>query len=394
MRVLILDDDEIDRKAVRRALWLSGMPAEIVEADTLSAARSLLAGPGSVDAVVADYLLPDGSASDLLSELRDRGGEPPVVVLTGQGDERVAVELMKAGAADYLSKNELSPRRLRKVLRAAVRIAAAERRAHEAQHAQDRLVRELDAERERLSRALAERDDVLAIVSHDLRSPLSNVAMAIDGLRGELPPSERERIAGLANRAVERMVRLIEDLLDVTRLEQGGLTLSLGEHDAGVIATDVIDSVRIAAERGGVRIDVRMEPGLGLVRADRGRLAQVFQNLLSNALRYTPSGGVIRVSASIDGATVRYVVHDDGPGIPPEVKPHVFERFWQARRAERSGAGLGLAIVKGIVEAHGGTVGVAEVERGACFELRLPRLLGPAPRSASGADPSVGGPQT
>lgn len=394
MRVLILDDDEIDRKAVRRALWLSGMPAEIVEADTLSAARSLLAGAGGVDAIVADYLLPDGSASDLLTELRDRGAEPPVVVLTGQGDERVAVELMKAGAADYLSKNELSPRRLRKVLRAAVRIAAAERRAYEAQRAQDRLVRELDAERDRLSRALAERDDVLAIVSHDLRSPLSNVAMAIDGLRSELPPSERDRIAGLANRAVERMVRLIEDLLDVTRLEQGGLTLQLGEHDAGTIATDVVDGVRIAAERGGVRIDVRMEPDLGLVLADRGRLAQAFQNLLSNALRYTPAGGVVRVTGSIEGGAIRYVVHDDGPGIPAEVKSHVFERFWQARRAERSGAGLGLAIVKGIVEAHGGTVRLAEAERGACFELRLPRLERPGSPRALGTDPSVGGGQT
>ncbi|HEY8428796.1 MAG TPA: hybrid sensor histidine kinase/response regulator [Sandaracinaceae bacterium] len=383
MRVLILDDDEIDRMAVRRALWLSGMTVELVEADTLVAARSLLRESGSIDAIVADYLLPDGSANDLLRELRKDGGPgPPIVVLTGQGDERVAVELMKAGAADYLPKSELAPRRLRKVLRSAVRVAAAERRAHEAQRAQQRLLKELQEERKRLERAVAERDEVLAIVSHDLRSPLSNVAMALESLSGSLEPEERARIAGLANRAVERMVRLIEDLLDVARIEQGGLALQLEEHDAGQLAVEVIDAVRLAAERGGVRLDVSVPPDLGRVRVDRARLAQAFQNLLSNALRYTRAGGCVRVSASVDGGTVRYLVHDDGPGIPEDARPHVFERFWQARREERSGAGLGLAIVKGIVEAHGGTVGLADVERGACFELRLPRVA-PAARRAS-----------
>lgn len=384
MRVLILDDDEVDRMAVRRALWLCGMAVELIEASSLASVRSVLSEPTEIDAIVADYLLPDGSAIELLRELRRDGqAPPPVVVLTGQGDERVAVELMKAGASDYLPKSELTPRRLRKVLRTAVRVALAERSAHEAQRAQERLVSELDEERERLQRALAERDEVLAIVSHDLRSPLSNVSMAIDSLSGVVEPQERVRIAGLANRAVERMVRLIEDLLDVTRLEQGGLSLELGDHDAGQLATEVVDSIRIAAERGGVEVEVRVPPDLGFVRADRARLAQVFQNLLSNALRFTPSGGRIRVQASVDGATVRYVVHDDGPGVPEDVRPHLFERFWQARRADRSGAGLGLAIVKGIVEAHGGTVSLADTDRGACFELRLPRLAAPAKRRAS-----------
>lgn len=374
MRILILDDDEVDRMAVRRALSHSGMEVELVEADSLSAARSLLDAQGSVDAILADYILPDGSASDLLRELRGSGSEPPVVVLTGQGDERVAVDLMKGGAADYLPKSELSPRRLRKVLRSAVRVAAAERRAIEAQQAEHRLVVELACERERLERALAERDEVLAIVSHDLRSPLSNVSMAIETLaEKDLPANGRTRVSSLALRAVERMLQLIQDLLDVTRLEQGGLALELADHDAGQLAAEVVDGMRMAAERSGIVVEVQLDDDLGIVHADRTRLTQVFQNLLSNALRFTPPGGRIQVRASLEGDSIRYVVHDDGPGVPEDVRPHLFERFWQARRAERSGAGLGLAIVKGIVEAHGGEVWLADVDHGACFEVRLPR---------------------
>lgn len=366
MRILILDDDEIDRERVRRALTASGMQVEIVEADSVSAAKSLLSTHDSVDAVISDYLLDDGSAIDLLQDMKSASA-PPVIVLTGQGDERVAVDLMKGGAADYLAKSELSPRRLRKVLRAAVRIAAAERRAQAAQEAERRVVRELE-------RALAERDEVLAIVSHDLRSPLSNVAMAVEVLAGEeLVGAERRRVAEMATRAVDRMEGLIQDILDVTRIEQGGLPLELAEHDAAQLASEVVEGMRIAAERSGVEVVVHATQGLGNVRVDRGRLAQVFQNLLSNALRFTPAGGCIRVSASGDADAIRYCVHDDGPGVPDDVRLHMFERFWQARRAERSGAGLGLAIVKGIVEAHGGSVRLVPAEHGACFEFTLPR---------------------
>ncbi len=377
MRILILDDDEIDRMAVRRALSASGMDVELVEADTLSSARAVLDLPSGVDAVVADYLLPDGSAADLLRELRISRELPPVVVLTGQGDERVAVDLMKAGASDYLPKSELSPRRLRKILRAAIRVWEAEKRAREAQDAEHRLVAELARERERLERAVAERDEVLAIVSHDLRSPLANVSMALDSLADPtLDPRERPKLCAIADRAVERMVRLIEDLLDVTRIEQGGLALQIGAHDAAQLARDAVDAMRFAADREGIEIDARLGDSLGTVAVDRSRIAQVFQNLLSNALRFTPRGGAIVVRAEAEDDLVRYEVHDDGPGVPPELSSHIFDRFWQARRTQRSGAGLGLAIAKGIVEAHGGSIRLAEAERGArfVFTVRRPDL--------------------
>jgi signal transduction histidine kinase len=365
MRVLILDDDEVDRMSVRRALSASGLDAEVVEADSISAARSVLEHV-SVDAIVSDYLLADGDAGDLLRELK-RSEAPPLVVLTGQGDERVAVDLMKAGAADYLSKSALTPRRIRRVLRAALRIASAERRARVAQEAEHRMVVALE-------RALSARDEVLAIVSHDLRSPLSNLSMALDILgEVELAPEERGRVSGMARRAVDRMERLISDLLDVARIEQGGLALELDDHDAAQLACDVVDGMRIAAERRGVELAVHAPGAHGVVRVDRARLSQVFQNLLGNALRFTPAGGTIRVHVEIEERAIRYRVHDDGPGVPEHVRPHLFERFWQAHRAERSSAGLGLAIVKGIVEAHGGQIALVPVERGACFVLTLPR---------------------
>lgn len=364
MRVLILDDDEVDRMSVRRALSASGLEVEVMEADSVAAARSVL-GEGSVDAIVSDYLLADGDAGDLLRDLK-RSDAPPLIVLTGQGDERVAVDLMKAGAADYLAKSDLTPRRIRRVLRAALRLASAERRVRVAQEAEHRVVLALE-------RALAARDEVLAIVSHDLRSPLSNLSMALEVLgEDDLAAAERGRVSDMARRAVDRMERLISDLLDVARIEQGGLALELDHHDAAQLACEVVDGMRIAAERRGVELSVHAPAARGLVLADRARLAQVFQNLLGNALRFTPAGGSIRVHVEIEERAIRYRVHDDGPGVPDEVRPHLFERFWQAR-AERTSAGLGLAIVKGIMEAHGGQIALAPVDRGACFVLTLPR---------------------
>lgn len=369
MRILILEDDALDRMSIRRALSASGLDADIVEAESVAAARELLLGQARVDAVVSDYLLADGNACDLLRELKRRR-RPPIIVLTGRGDERVAVELMKAGAADYLPKSELTPHRIRKVLRAAIRIAAAEHSARRAQAAQHRAVAELE-------RALAARDEVLAIVSHDLRSPLSNVSMALDVLGSDdIDGAERRRVSQVARRAIDRMERLIQDLLDITRMERGRLPLQLDDHDAAQLASEVVESMRMAAERNGVEVVLDAAADRAIVRADRARLAQVFQNLLSNALRYTPAGGSIRVRVSIEPDAIRYRVHDDGPGVPDEVRPHLFERFSQPRPVERtggSGAGLGLAIVKGIVEAHGGHVALAPVERGACFEITLPR---------------------
>src|SRR5690606_25383174 len=144
-------------------------------------------------------------------------------------------------------------------------------------------------------------------VSHDLRTPLSNVSMAIDALAdGGLSALERRRLSSMAQRAVERMARLIQDILDVTRIEQGGLSLEMGDHDAAQLAAEVIETIKIAAERGGVHVEVDVPAGLGVVRVDRARLAQVFQNLLSNALRFTPPGGCIRVSAQTDGDAICY----------------------------------------------------------------------------------------
>jgi signal transduction histidine kinase len=135
-----------------------------------------------------------------------------------------------------------------------------------------------------------------------------------------------------------------------------------------------VDSAQAQAQAAGLQVHQELPETLPPVLADRDRLIQVFSNLLGNALKFTPSGGDIRVGAALEGEQVRFYVRDNGPGMPPESLAHIFDRFWQANRTDRRGAGLGLSIVKGIVEAHGGRLQVeSEPGRGSTFSFTVPR---------------------
>jgi signal transduction histidine kinase len=199
------------------------------------------------------------------------------------------------------------------------------------------------------------RDEILSVVAHDLRNPMGVVRNATE-LILDMGPDERIRpLLAMIRRSTETMDRLIGDLLEVTRMESRGLSLALTDREVGSLVSEAVEMLRSLADAAG--IELRVEIGAeGLVRVDGIRILQVFSNLVGNAIKFTPRGGSVTISASDAGAEFRFAIADTGPGIPPEQLPHVFGRFWQADTSDRRGLGLGLAIAKGLVEAHGGHI--------------------------------------
>jgi signal transduction histidine kinase len=244
-------------------------------------------------------------------------------------------------------------------------------------------------ERERGARRHAEtmsraREEVLGVVAHDLRNPLGVIGGTIDLLSDyELAPSQRDKLLVAAGRGVRQMKRLVNDLLDVTRLENGRLALATEELTAEGLLVDAAESIRQVMEERRITLTVSSVPAELRVVGDRGRLAQVFDNLLSNAAKFTPAEGRVTLRSWAEHGEVVFEVADTGPGVPPENRAHLFDRFWQARASDLRGIGLGLAISKAIVEAHGGRMWVeSEVGAGSRFCFTVPSPPGADSRPA------------
>ncbi|NUP09986.1 MAG: PAS domain S-box protein [Polyangiaceae bacterium] len=222
-------------------------------------------------------------------------------------------------------------------------------------------------------KAIAARDDVLSVVAHDLRNPLGAVLLQAGVLRARGTESDC-RAAAVIDRAARRMNRLIQDLLDVTRLEAGSsLSLDLDRISPSAIIAEAVEAQRPHASAVSVELLVDIEEGLPALQADRDRLLQVFENLLGNALKFTPPGGTVTVGARRTDDNIHFWVADTRRGIDEGDLPHVFDRFWQAKLARRRGAGLGLPIVKGIVESHGGRAWAESVVgRGTTLHFTVP----------------------
>lgn len=223
--------------------------------------------------------------------------------------------------------------------------------------------------------AIQARDDVVGIVAHDLRNPLGAIVMQAALLqRSEAEPERGSRAPGeVIARAALRMERLINDLLEVTSIEAGSFRVEPARVSAASVISDAVEAQKMLASPASIQIACDAAPALPDVWGDRDRLLQVLENLVGNAIKFTKPGGCITIGARRRDAEVVFSVADTGAGIPAEALPHVFDRFWQARRAKRRGVGLGLAIVKGIVEAHGGRVWVESTPgRGTTFFFTVP----------------------
>jgi PAS domain S-box-containing protein len=208
--------------------------------------------------------------------------------------------------------------------------------------------------------AVRARDDLLAVVSHDLGNPLSAIRIGTSLLLRTLPESEHGsggwQHLEFIRQSVLQMENLINDLLDVKRIEAGPILLELGTLHASKVVSDVMDVFRPIAEARSISLTADVAASLPPLSADYQRLIQVLSNLVSNAVKFSEPGGRVSVHARETGAVMLFGVSDTGPGIPVEHQQHVFDRFWQARRTGRKGLGLGLAIARGVVDAHGGRI--------------------------------------
>ncbi|HJZ88404.1 MAG TPA: ATP-binding protein [Polyangia bacterium] len=485
LRLLVVDDDDVDRSAIRRAVavW---EPEAVVE--DLPDGKGLSGALASrhFDCVLLDHELPGESGLDVVRRLRQAGIQVPILALTG-ADDTVGSQIVAAGATDFLPKSDLEPRRLVRRIRHAVRLGRAEAR-------QRAIQRELGAERRLLaavieqmpagvliakaqsgevlynpqlekllgfgpggadiggflarcraaktdgsvyrpeewpiSRALMSREavlaeemscgtvelrasaapvydddgdmiaavmtlddvteerkaqraveraanvreEILAIVSHDLLNPLNSIGIAVEQLaQPEIDTAGREKYAAAIRRSLARADRLIRDLLDAAIIEAGRLRIEPRAVSVRHLLAQVVHDHELQAQQAETPLRFEVGSGVEKVRADRDRTVQVLANLLGNAFRYGPGGAGIVLSAEHEDGRVRFSVCDSGPGIPADVLPYIFDRYYQGNRVRRAGAGLGLAIAKGIVEAHGGTIGVDNEPRGgARFWFTLP----------------------
>lgn len=266
-------------------------------------------------------------------------------------------------------------------------LAFAEELAHRASTAIDnaRLHRQTE-------RAVRQRQDVLAVVSHDLRTPLGTIMLGVTLLAeepdGDDQSGTRLKTIATLTRAVAQMDRLLKDLLDMSSIDAGHLSLDRQPYALGPLMEDAFEPLRPLTARKRLRFETRTGSPEVMLTCDRWRVVQVLSNLVGNAIKFSPEGGAIELLAEPRERDVRFAVTDGGPGIASDRLPHVFERYWQATETAFKGTGLGLYICKGIVEAHGGTMGVeSQPGRGSTFFFTLPLCPPPADETSVSAEP-------
>ena len=383
--LLLVEDDLVDRTAVKRALKAAAVEAIIREVEDADAGLAILERE-PVDCVLLDYRLPKSDGLELLKRARSLGITTPFIVLTGQGDEQLAAEMMRSGAADYLPKHSLTPDRLERSLRHALALARAEEERR-------RLLAREQAAREAAQEANRAKDEFLATLSHELRTPLNAIlGWARMLAAGTLEGANAARAIQTIERNALVQARLIEDLLDISRVATGKLQLTFAPADLAVLVESVVDSLRPNA--AAKEVTLVSEPLQACeIMADASRIQQVVGNLIANAIKFTPSGGVVTVSVGVVGRSAVLVVRDTGIGVDAAFLPHVFERFRQADSGStraHGGLGLGLAIVQHLVRLHGGEVMAASEgpDRGSTFTVSLP-VISDMPIAQEGLAPAA-----
>ncbi len=226
----------------------------------------------------------------------------------------------------------------------------------------------------RAREAVRARDEVLGMVSHDLRNPIATISMTSELLLDlELQPAEQRKHLEIIQRTVKGLNRFIQDLLDVSQTESGQLAVERQPVEPAELIREACEMMQPLIQAESQRLECRVERDLPVVEADPSRLHQVLSNLLGNSLKFAGAGGLIRIEVGRHQEGVRFSVIDNGPGIPAEALPRLFDRHWRARETAHRGAGLGLAIARGIVEAHGGRIWVeSEIGKGTAFHFSIP----------------------
>ncbi len=349
--VLLIEDNPGDARLIREVIAdAQGVPIELEWADRLSTGLQRLGRKG-IDVVLLDLTLPDSQGFETFLKAHEQFPSVPIVVLSGLDDETLAVEAVQKGAQDYLVKGQVDGKTLVRVMRYAI-------------------------ERKRL---LQIRDEFVGTVSHELRTPLAitreGISLMLDKIPGAIN-AQQERILAVARDNIDRLTRIINSLLDISKLEAGRVELARARTDLVALLRRVAASFEPRARERGIDLRVRiLDEGLW-VYADPDKILQVLVNLVGNAMKFTERGS-IEIAARDGEEAVECWVADTGRGIAAEDLPRVFERFQQFGRVEgggEKGTGLGLAIVKGLIQLHHGTISVAsDAGVGTTFTFTLPK---------------------
>ncbi|ODT67213.1 hypothetical protein ABS71_11200 [bacterium SCN 62-11] len=350
--VLVVDDSPTSRLLLME--MLASLPVRLAQANSAQHFRQWVAEQ-TFDLILLDFRLPDGNGVDLLREFRERHQATTVVLVTGQADIATATGALAQGADGYLEKGYLSegPGPL---------ILALE----QAMHRRARLLGQVE---------LANlREEFYAVIFHDLRSPAAAAQMALNLYQ----ETSRPELLTSASQSLGQLFERLDRYLDYIRMESLTWRMNPQPCDLLEILDNAVARLEPLAWERNQKLLWAHPGGHCLVVADPIWLPQVFENLLANAIKYTPSGGNLSVAVRAEPGFVEVDFRDDGPGIPPVLHQRIFQRFFRASATEnQKGSGLGLLIAKNVVEAHGGRVTVESSGRdreGAVFRVHFPAL--------------------
>ena len=362
--VLLIEDNAGDADLVRLRLVESNPMIDVECVHRLAdGIQSLQQKPPSL--VLLDLNLPDSQGAETFRKVLEKAPEVPVVILSGQDDQALALKALHQGAQDYLLKGGLTSADLDRAMRYAV-----ERQA---------LLHSLEMSRKQ---QLEFKNQFLSHVSHELRTPLTcihqYVTILLDGLAGEVSAEQRDHLNTVL-KSVNQLGAMVRDLLEAARAESGKISLERRCVSIDELARSAVEMMQAIARQKGVGLELAVEAAVPLVYADPDRVLEVFINLLDNAIKFTPSDGAVNVQACripTDPDFVCVSIADTGTGISPEARSLIFERLYQDPNAvdnNRKGLGLGLYIAKELIALHGGRIWVAsDGASGSTFSFTLP----------------------
>ena len=371
-KICLIEDNPGDVRLLKEMLsdvMTSGKTSVLIEMehrDRLSDGLALLESK-DFDVILLDLTLPDSHGLDTFAKVMESVPHIPIIVLSGLDDEAVALQAVREGAQDYLSKGEATGY----ILIRAMRYALERKRTEEALKNANKKLKELDHLK----------SDFISTVSHELRTPIAimreGVSLVLDGVTGDINDSQKELLGDTLDN-VDRLTRLVTDLLDISKIEAGKVHLRRNTMDANEVARRMVEHYLPQARDKRILLDLKPETNPVMLYADADKIRQIFHNLLSNAIRYTDALGAISVSVEDIGHAVQCQVADTGIGIAQENQPKLFSKFEQIGRLDGpgyKGTGLGLAIAKGLVEKHSGRIWVeSEPGEGTTFTFEIPKV--------------------
>jgi len=379
--ILIVDDDRTLLGALE-CLVMQRFPDAAIE--TCTSARESLERIQKTDhdVIVSDIRMPQIDGMTLLARVREMRPDTPIILITGMGDYEIAVRALRGGAFDYIPK-PVDLDYFSAAIERAIRVRgigrALDERHTELEHRAAELANTVEQRTRELRAANRAKDEFLATVSHELRTPLTTIlGWSRLMLGASLDAATMQQGLQVIERNATHQARLVEDLLDVCRVTEGKLTVTLRPVRLGHVVSSALEMMIPTMQNRGIEVHSDIDDTLS-VAGDPDRLHQITTNILGNAAKFTPDGGQVTVRLERLEKWVALTISDTGMGIAPEFLPHVFERFRQADASTvraHAGLGVGLAIVKHLVELHHGDVSVSSegASRGTTFVIRIPAI--------------------